>query len=284
MDRIQVLRDYAKVLLPDNRVIWTAKDYPADGNHGRLKQAIESKSVILFDDNQFLWLQNPEILRAFKRITVLTFQFESSYFKKYLDINGMPYTTSHVQDGKLVPGRQDLTEHLNRLRPLIHIYEGKLNDIGETFPLSFTFWKRRSTAANRELIALRTYSYLYNHCHSSSKLALWTAPKLGLGKEFKVRDYASSFMPCNMCASNDYRNATNLAYLINPHNDPDVQRWFRKNGATCYDDEFALSMMLQWIWRSAIREGKDINIYIPSPRMRRLLQEWLQNGFIVPTR
>lgn len=42
----------------------------------------------------------------------------------------------------------------------------------------------------------------------------------------------------------------------------DVKRW-------------ALSEMIQWIWRSAIRDGEDIYIYIPSERMRNLLSDWI---------
>lgn len=47
------------------------------------------------------------------------------------------------------------------------------------------------------------------------------------------------------------------------------------------DDEqenlWALSEMLQWIWRSAIRNGQKITVYIPSKRMRKLLLQWLNN-------
>jgi len=35
--------------------------------------------------------------------------------------------------------------------------------------------------------------------------------------------------------------------------------------------------MLQWIFRSSIRDNKPINIYIPSSRMRNLLVKWLNN-------
>ena len=37
----------------------------------------------------------------------------------------------------------------------------------------------------------------------------------------------------------------------------------------------ALSEMLQWVWRSAIRDDKPINLYIPSRRMRELLIDWI---------
>ena len=33
------------------------------------------------------------------------------------------------------------------------------------------------------------------------------------------------------------------------------------------------------IWRSAIRDGKPINLYIPSKRMRELLINWINNTY-----
>lgn len=43
------------------------------------------------------------------------------------------------------------------------------------------------------------------------------------------------------------------------------------------EDGYALSEMLQFIWRSAIRNGEPIEIYIPSKRMRELLIKYLNN-------
>ncbi|MNR36774.1 hypothetical protein D3C85_1547400 [compost metagenome] len=42
---------------------------------------------------------------------------------------------------------------------------------------------------------------------------------------------------------------------------------------------YALSEMVQFIWRSRIRDGKEINLYIPSKRMRELLKEWLNDEY-----
>jgi hypothetical protein len=35
--------------------------------------------------------------------------------------------------------------------------------------------------------------------------------------------------------------------------------------------------MLQWIFRSAVRDEKEIWLYIPSKRMRDLLVEWMDD-------
>jgi len=37
-----------------------------------------------------------------------------------------------------------------------------------------------------------------------------------------------------------------------------------------------LSEMVQWVWRSAIREGNEIVLYVPSERMRNLFTNWLE--------
>ena len=55
-------------------------------------------------------------------------------------------------------------------------------------------------------------------------------------------------------------------------------RFLESKGVTVDEDGFALSEMLQFIWRSAIRDNKEINIYIPSSRMRNLLVGWINNN------
>ena len=55
-----------------------------------------------------------------------------------------------------------------------------------------------------------------------------------------------------------------------------VNQFFAQHEIIMDADKYALSEMLQWIWRSKIRNGGEIWIYIPSKRMRKLLQEWLK--------
>ena len=44
-------------------------------------------------------------------------------------------------------------------------------------------------------------------------------------------------------------------------------------------DLWALSTMLQFIFRSRLRKGESINLYIPSSRMRGLFKLWLEGEF-----
>ena len=43
------------------------------------------------------------------------------------------------------------------------------------------------------------------------------------------------------------------------------------------EDIWALSELIQWLFRSAIREEKEVNLYMPSSRMRSLLKDWLDS-------
>lgn len=52
--------------------------------------------------------------------------------------------------------------------------------------------------------------------------------------------------------------------------------FYQSNNIEVDDDEYALSTMVQWIWRSAIRNGEEIRLYVPSKRMRELLQNWIE--------
>ena len=59
---------------------------------------------------------------------------------------------------------------------------------------------------------------------------------------------------------------------------PLIKKFFQQHGVEVDEDGFALSEMLQFIWRSAIREGNEIWIYIPSIRMRTLLTDWIEEN------
>ena len=87
----------------------------------------------------------------------------------------------------------------------------------------------------------------------------------------------SCFVPCNARASNNYKNRFILAYLCNMHPHVYIERFFKLKEIEINRDAFALSCLIQWVWRSSIRDGKPINLYLPSKRMKNIFIKWL-NG------
>ena len=64
-------------------------------------------------------------------------------------------------------------------------------------------------------------------------------------------------------------------YPVNLFANPGIVNFYRSHGQEFDNDRWALSTMVQWIWRSAIRNGKQIQLYLPSRRMRELLYKWM---------
>lgn len=83
-----------------------------------------------------------------------------------------------------------------------------------------------------------------------------------------------TFTPCNSKATEEYSDRYNLAYLIDRYLHPGIKDFFLQKGVTINEDEYALSELIQWLFRSRIRFGERVNLYIPSERMRRLLDGW----------
>ena len=78
--------------------------------------------------------------------------------------------------------------------------------------------------------------------------------------------------------TNDYAHCSHLIYLYDQHPNPYITKWL----GTCskeFADAYALTELIQWVWRSRVRRGERITVYLPSKRMRSLFEEWLNTPF-----
>ena len=130
-----------------------------------------------------------------------------------------------------------------------------------------------------------TYNFFHNITKTSGRYNLWTTYKTQLttdgvqAAKWKeaLQDplYKAGFLPCNSKGTNSFRHKTALAYLLNIFPNTALANYLSANGVPLDRDRYALSEMIQWIWRSAIRDGKEVTLYVPSRRMRTLLTDWL---------
>jgi len=263
----------------DGHVEWTDEDYT--GKFKEIKQACSMGNVFFFNGCLLLWLFPVTIFNAMKSVTILTYRFAGSYERAYFDLNGVSYTYKSVRK---IGGEFTLVdyvkkeENIEELKKLVNIYEGDLNSIGEKrTALSYTQyekWRKQSSPLQAKL-KNNLYNYFRNVRKASSKEILWTCPKDSREK-LKGKGYAGSYLSFNARATNKYRFRNTLAYCNNLFVQPQIKSFFRKNGIEINEEEYALASLLQWLWRSAIREGKPVNIYIPSSRMRGLLKDYLE--------
>lgn len=265
------------------RCVWIG-DENYCGKFDDMKRLCDS-GTLYFANNTFLvWVMPIESFQAFDEIYILTYQFQYQIQSYYYDFFEMWYDYYHIEkiDGKytLVPTPNDELntydiEFRKKAKELITIVDNpKLNAIGdEQSDLSVTWYKKRSGATIGQL-KNNTYNFFFNIVKTKSEDNMWTTFK-DYKSSLKGKGYSKGFVPCNSRATNEFGHKKALAYLCNRYPDPSINAFFQQRGYSICAYHWALSEMLQWIWRSAIRNNKPITIYIPSARMREMLEWWL---------
>lgn len=243
----------------------------------------DSGNVELIDNNALGWVFPIDVFKSFAKVIVLTYMFEFQPLRYYFDVNNLEYsyigvirddTRGYVFTEK--PADSDIGKDLINK---VHIYDKTMNDVGrKTYALSASWYGKpnRGThnAESKRLIS-HIGSYLKTNQKAPAEKSMWTVYK-DKKNRYAPSGYTTSFVPCNCRASNEYINRNTLAYAVNIFMNPYVKTYFEERGCKVNEDGYALSEMIQWVWRSSIRRGGDIWIYIPSIRMRTLMIKWLE--------
>lgn len=270
------------IVIEDNNVKWIDDNYY--GFFSGVKSAAKTCNMFLQDDGLMIWLFPPEIFKAFKEIILLTYMFDAQVQKYYYDLMGfdLKYIGVEYTNGAY-RFSDDLTipKYAKELKDKIHIVDDdKLNLIGDyEFALSSSWYKREKEKSNKPLLKILKNNTLNVYIHkfkSPAKLNMWTTIKEAK-PALSGKGYTTGFVSCNARATNEFSDRKYLAYLLNVYFNPFLKNYFTKKGITVKEDEYALSELVQWIWRSAIRNGEEIWLYIPSKRMRDLLTNWLND-------
>ena len=259
----------------ENTLSWRENNECYNGEFKNLKIMVEHGRVIYYKDNVLMWRFPVDVFDVFSEVWVLTYLFDGQIQKAYYDLYDRKYNYYCIENGELSDYKSTKLKNTS----LINIYEGKLNEIGSSKGVMSFTWYMRNKNNSEVLVLLKNNrsNFLKNICKSKSKEAMWTTYKDYINA-IKDRNYnTKSFVVHNARATNLHRERKHLAYMVNRFINPVYKMYFKDNGVELNDDLFSLSELLQWIWRSAIREGNEIQLYIPSKRMRNLLKDWLKN-------
>lgn len=231
-----------------------------------------------------LWRMPVEILSRFDEVVILTHLFDGSDMAAYLRLSGVEIEKKTIgRDGEMVPYEHEIeAERIARIRPLLQIEtDPKLNAVGtrtgRNRPLSVTWFRTDRAKLGGHLtkkLQHATYTFFRYRCGTPVGQNLWATFK-DYRKDLKGKGYGRSFLSCNARATNDYRDRVSLAYLVNLYRHPFISGYFKDAGVPTSEDFYALATMTQWVFRSAIRVGKPVRLFVPSDRMRRLLTDWL---------
>lgn len=257
----------------DGRVKWLNEDY--DGRFIDIKAYAKAGTLFHLSGKLFIRAFPAEAFRAFSKVYCLTYLFKAQQQRCYFDLHGIEYEQKAVcqtEDGTFqLVEYNEKNEGRAELYSMIDVYDGPLNEIGmKNTALSSTWFSRSTTLDGRKTLQRTSRNFLLNIQKVRVAEALWTTKK----GAFKVKDYDGAFAPVNCRGTNDYADTWALVYAYNRFANPEERMFFGKYGIEVDQDALAVSDLLQWIWRSRIRKGQPVSLYLPSSRMRSLLLAW----------
>jgi hypothetical protein len=270
------------------RVYWNEEDYGKDGDHAEVMRSIVNGHVVMENNELLIWKFPYSIFDAFEEVIVLTYMFDAQFQKYYYDMNDARYEHIGVRE------RDGIYEFCDTPTPtifdfgnLIHIIDDdKMNECGEEDNALSSSWCERQAKVRKHpaltQIKLNAENMVRHKWNVRADQVLWST-HVDMRTKFQGRGYSRAFLAFNYRATNNYRERTHLMYLINVYPLVDLCNFFASNGITIDRDKYATSTMIQWIWRSAIRDGNEIWLYLPSRRMRGLLQDWIEEVSVSPS-
>ncbi|HUU86242.1 MAG TPA: hypothetical protein VMX17_00645 [Candidatus Glassbacteria bacterium] len=279
----------------DYSIRWLDEDF-ALSQYAKLKTLADRGLLYLVGNDLLMWSFPVEVFRdgIFSKIYILTHMFEAqlqSYYYNYFKIDYQMYQIIYLPGNsrfaiEKIARYPNESLWRNHTQKKIHIEENhKINRIGDiyydkhnraqTTALSVSWYFRNKEAL--PTLKNNIHNYFGNITKSKANQRLWTCFNANMDDLKGKTASANYHIPINARATNDYGDKTVLAYMVNRYLDPSYNLFFENRGQSINEDKFALSEILQWIFRSAIRNDQDIRIYIPSERMRNLLANYLNS-------
>lgn len=241
--------------------------------------------LLLLHNSVVMWKLPKELFNSFKKIIICTYQFRGSLLEAYLLQNNLKYKVDCWENKP------------SSIKHLINIYEGPLNQESDDTLFHYSWY---ADSDNRDLARKLLNNYFTNVNKCTSKDRLWTCYTTSItsngtlvediNNEIGTLKYKKQWLAFNTKATNNYSDRHNVAYLVNLHYKPALRDLINKVHAT-KDEElkkgfikrneelYAINEMIQFIWRSAIRNDEIVNVFIPSKRMRTLLKNWLDDKY-----
>lgn len=226
------------------------------------------------------------LIGKFKRVIGMTYNYKGSAFDLLL------------QNGGINPHIEYFGKTVDEIKSLIKLnVDRKMNAVGVStnpktmikdgnYPvLTKAYFEKDSEGKKVAFPNITKYFYnqLYNMWLQRENIPverrLWTCyldDKDAISKgSGRTNRFGTQWIAFNTRATNDYDETDHLAFLINPYRDPSIIKLLSSKGVKMGQDHYSLNILIQWMFRSALRQGKEINLYLPSQRMKDLLNEWL---------
>lgn len=215
--------------------------------------------------------QSPEVFKAFNKVFILTYLFDGSICKSYFDLYGITYNVEHVERnfGDPIAYWSCINFRDSRDQTIRDFNNNNLS----------SSWYNENYR-NLDFLQAALTNFFNNTVRGNTpEERMWTVVKGSNDRNKNALSgtgYSESFLPVNARATNLYSNVKTLAYLANIFLMPPLKNYFAMKSCPINQDTYALGELIQWVFRSQIRNGEPIDLFIPSPRMKELLRTWME--------
>jgi len=222
-----------------------------------------------------------ELISSSERVILISYRFKYSIMNHFVQMKGL----------KVIPFTEVKLTNFDKkiLQEKIEVIRFK-NEKHYTKPtILSTNWYQSVRQEELDDIA----KIIYGICKNQKKIksdVMWTVPSkyvIGVSsnaKKLTVPSYGAMsddenklgcFVACSAKAVNEFSDKNMLVHAYNRYPNQILLIYLRDYGFKIDSNEFALSEMIQWVFRSRIRKGESIKICIISKRMRDLFVNWL---------
>ena len=293
------------------KVSWCGNSRSSESKFREVERMAKLGRLYLSRDKFLVAIFPPEMFSAFKKVYVLSYMIDAEILKYYFQLFGIEYEKASVtkdnEDYRLVP--YSISADLlfrEKCRQLVHVCDKK-RLIESKRTLSKSWFdkneKKKSGEVNGVDRLKKDVDSFYRTCvpnaRASNNDIMWTCPKeykkrlaikglksvrsitkeekqrLSLEELIQLERKLDCFVPCNSRATNDFRERWALAYCCKLHRNPYIDALFTDHGVAVDTDAYSLASLIQWICRSRLRDGKSIELYLPSTQLRNLFIDWM---------
>jgi len=235
----------------------------------------ETGCLYLLGEQMFIWAMPSKLLQSGKTVTIMTFKAEGSMLASYLNKLSIPFFVNRDKQ-KEVTFREKARELIN-LQDISAISKLKLSHSGQQQGMSSKEYCAKLSGGLKNLRARKLKGLDLSYVLLTCKKDAWIkdSGKAGVFAQGSKMFENTHWIANTTRGTNEYAHCSHLIYLYDQHVNPVVSRWLNQSSRS-FDDAYALTELIQWVWRSRIRRGKPITLYLPAPRMRSIFIDWLE--------
>lgn len=268
-------------------VRWKWEDMEEDTAYSKLKRLCDLEMLYCAKRSRdMMVIQLPmALVESAYRTIVLTYLFEGSVMESFLKLRGVA-----IEPFKEVKLMKDPAQVKREARELINLCTTQSIKALPKYSLSSTWYSTNATKDQLTKLGKAIYSAYRKYDRQDIILTLpkdSTNKKVGNTRKsnqryalYKAMSTEDCFLYCSARATNEYAHKSVAIHAYNRYINTVVSAYLQDYGkdinAIPSDDQYALAEMLQWLWRTQIRNDKPIDVYILSTRMLQLLTDWLE--------